>query len=408
MCHLNTTDLNGNPYFANIARDALSSDRWYLFVGFVYPYGSVGNTHDGSGIYDCKTGALVAGGVSFNHSAAGAGGHRAYQYYASPGATQLFGRPMVNVVDGTEPSLREYFESSAVLASAIAYGTNLCANSDQSSAMTMAFGNVSGTIDTGLQWASNLWATDYTLQGGTTKNVTLHQQGNNGSGDAGISCDIYPLGPWDLAHSVPIVPGQKYCFSAYQQSHRCHVGVGLQWFDRLGNFVSELNSGTNPTNWSNADFLANYNRPYVIGVAPANASYARPYMRKYNTIVGYTESWWWGAAPQLEAVGPAATGPGPYSPAPATSTRQLGYSGDLNATNGATIGTNLNGAFTQPTFDVVMGGQALIRGAHIQSLTVGLLSTAWNGGGAGAHIELALNTQRFIRSNGTKSIEMVA
>jgi len=409
VCDLNTTNSNGNPYFANIGRDQLSSDRWYLFVGYVFPYGSTGNTHDGAGIYDCKTGALVAGGVNFNHNAGGANGHRAYQYYATPQSTQLFGRPMINLVDGSEPSLREYFESGAVLASAIAYGTNLIANSDQSAAMTMAYGNTNGSsIDVGLQWASNIWATEYNLQGGTTKNVTLHQNNNNGSGDAGVGVDVYPLGPWDLAHSVPVIPGQRYCFSAYLQSHRCHVGVGLQWFDRLGNFISDLNSGPNGTNWSNADTLANYTRPWAVGVAPATAAYARPYMRKYNTLAGHDESWFWAAAPQLEAVGPAATGPGPYSPAPATSTRQLGYSGDLNATYGATIGQNLGGTFSQSTFDVVMNGQALIRGAHIQSLTVQLLSTAWNGGAAGAHIELALNKQTFFRGNGTKSIELVA
>ncbi len=411
VCDLNTTNSNGNPYFANIGRDSLQPDRWYLFVGYVFPYGSTGNTHDGAGIYDCKTGALVAGGVNFNHNVGGANGHRAYQYYASPQSTQLFGRPMINLVDGSEPSLREYFESSAVLASAIAYGTNLIANSDQSAAMTMAYGNTNGSaIDVGLQWASNIWATEYTLQGGTTKNVTIHQNNDNGSGDGGVGVDIYPLGPWDLAHSVPVVPGQRYCFSAYLQAHRCHVGVGIYWFDRMGNFIADIGTGAvavdNP--WGPADSLQFYRRPSVIGVAPGNAGYARPYIRKYNTMAPYTESWFWAAAPQMEAVGPAATGPGPYSPAPATSTRQLGYSGDLNATYGATIGQNLGGTFSQSTFDVVMNGQALIRGAHIQSLTVQLLSTAWNGGAAGAHIELALNKQTFFRGNGTKSIELIA
>jgi hypothetical protein len=119
VCDLNGTDTHGNPYFAVGARDAMPTDRWFLFVGYVFPYGSVNNSHAGSGIYDCKTGAIVQSGNNWNHSATGAAGHRAYQYYAGAGATQIFGRPMVNVVDGTEPSLREYFETGAVLNSAL-------------------------------------------------------------------------------------------------------------------------------------------------------------------------------------------------------------------------------------------------------------------------------------------------
>lgn len=109
---------NSNPYFA-VGRPAFS-DRWYLFIGHVYPAGSVQNTSDNAGIFDCKTGAKVADGTNFRF-VAGNGNviHRAYQFYASDGAEQLFGRPMVNLIDGTEPSLREYFEPGAVLNSAL-------------------------------------------------------------------------------------------------------------------------------------------------------------------------------------------------------------------------------------------------------------------------------------------------
>lgn len=51
---------------------------------------------------------------------------------------------------------------------------------------------------------------------------------------------------------------------------------------------------------------------------------------------------------------------------------------------------------------------AAIHAAKIGSLNVQLLSTAWNGGAGGARIELALNTQRFFRGNGTKSMEFIA
>jgi hypothetical protein len=113
VCDLNTTTINGNPYFASMGN--IPTDRWYLFVGYVYPFGSTGNSHDSSGIWDCKTGLKVQGGYNFNHAPAGVASHRAYQYYASASAEQVFGRPCVNVIDGTEPSLRDYFEPSAIL-----------------------------------------------------------------------------------------------------------------------------------------------------------------------------------------------------------------------------------------------------------------------------------------------------
>lgn len=56
-----------------------------------------------------------------------------------------------------------------------------------------------------------------------------------------------------------------------------------------------------------------------------------------------------------------------------------GFTGDLNATHGATIGQNLSGSFNQATWDVVMPN-ALIGASHIKSLSVGVLSTTMNGG----------------------------
>jgi hypothetical protein len=126
VCDLNTTALNSNPYFASMGN--IPTDRWYLFVGYVYPYGSTGNSHDSAGIWDCKTGLKVQGGYNFNHAPAGVASHRAYQYYASTGAEQMFGRPCVNVVDGTEPSLRDYFEPGAVLNDALVPSINAAAS----------------------------------------------------------------------------------------------------------------------------------------------------------------------------------------------------------------------------------------------------------------------------------------
>jgi hypothetical protein len=114
VADLNTTNLNGNPYFA--VAGLSNTDRWYLFVGYIYPANSIGNTNDSAGIWDCKTGAKVVNGTNYCFMPDGRSVmHRAYQFYASANAEQAFGRPMINLVDGTEPSLREYLEAAALL-----------------------------------------------------------------------------------------------------------------------------------------------------------------------------------------------------------------------------------------------------------------------------------------------------
>ena len=112
VCNLNTTTAAVNPYFAVAG---LPLGRWYLFVGYIYPEGSLANTSESAGIWDTTTGVKIAGGTNYCFQASTNPTHRAYQYYADINSEQLFGRPFVNVVDGTEPSLLEYFSSTALL-----------------------------------------------------------------------------------------------------------------------------------------------------------------------------------------------------------------------------------------------------------------------------------------------------
>lgn len=123
VCDLNTSTQNGNAYFATSG--GLTLNRWYLFVGYVFPAGATGLTNTGSGIYDLTTGTLVSGGSNYNwHPATTQASTRAYQYYGSTGATQFMAPPMVHVVDGSEPSLNEYFQSTAILNNSISINAN--------------------------------------------------------------------------------------------------------------------------------------------------------------------------------------------------------------------------------------------------------------------------------------------
>lgn len=366
---LNTSTPQGNPYFAIRDKNNMSTDRWYLFVGYIFPAGSTGNVNDSAGIWDCKTGLKVSGGINYCFTASGSQlvGQRAYQFYTSLNNNAVFGIPFINVVDGTEPSLREYFEQSALLNQTITVsggvlsnigtsgvqvdntyqvvGQNLIPNSDQQSAMTWGQGIHAGdtSLDVNIQWSSNIFSTSYTLYGITTKNLVAHQNNVSAGADTTPAVDFYPMGSWGRNFGIPVVEGTKYCFSYYAQAHRCYVGGGISWFDSGGNLITTTDLPITTTTHGGADNLASYVRPFIIITAPSGGVVACPYIRKYNTYSTGSESWIWMAAPQFERVSTNQQGPSPYAPGPALSTRQLGYSGDLDATLGANWNTNIAG-----------------------------------------------------------------
>jgi hypothetical protein len=104
VCDLNTTNENGNPYFAVAGN--MTPNRWHLFVGYLFPRNSNSKTHDGAGVWDAVTGAKVADGNNWTFKPDGSQPvHRAYQYYAYNGSFSAFGRPVVEEVDGSETNI---------------------------------------------------------------------------------------------------------------------------------------------------------------------------------------------------------------------------------------------------------------------------------------------------------------
>ncbi len=422
---LNTSTPNSNPYFAIENKNNMNTDRWYLFVGYVFPAGSTGNTNDSSGIWDCKTGLKIASGTNYCFTSGGGDTQnitqRAYQFYTSISNTAVFGIPFINVVDGTEPSLREYFEQTALLNQTITVsggvlsnigtsgvqvdntyqvvGQNLIPNSDQQSAMTWTQGIQAGdtTLDVNIQWSSNIFSTSYTLYGITTKNLVAHQS-NIGSGDDTTpAVDFYPMGSWGRDYGIPVVEGNKYCFSYYAQAHRSNVGGGISWFDNAGNLITTTGLTVTAGSEGSADNLISYVRLFAIASVPSGAVVACPYIRKYNTKAGHTESWIWMAAPQFERVSINQEGPSPYAPGPALSTRQLGYSGDLNATLGANWNSNITG---QPS-------DSIIRNDNI-GLTVNADGTVSASGGpstAGGVTPVGIGAIKTDASNAPNSVK---
>lgn len=224
---------------------------------------------------------------------------------------------------------------------------NLIFNSDQTSAISFTRGWTPNgtTFDSDLGYASRYWGTDsYTLAGNTTRNLSVHQNNNNGSGSTGVAADFYPLSGCDTSHAIPVIAGKKYIFSCYLQGHRCGGSVGLIFWNSAGTNLGESNSGYELLPQGGAARLEQYSRRFIVVTAPAGASCAAPYVRKHNTIDGSTESYFWMAAPQFECVNTNVSTPGTYVAGPPSSTGQLGYTGDLNATYGANWASNVTGA----------------------------------------------------------------
>jgi hypothetical protein len=102
--------LDSNPYFIYISRNNLLEDRWYLFIGYVWPSTYTGTTTLGlniGGVYDGTTGELIATANNTWKWVSGitSSNHRCYQFYSQDGNIQQFYGPRVDVADGSEPSI---------------------------------------------------------------------------------------------------------------------------------------------------------------------------------------------------------------------------------------------------------------------------------------------------------------
>ncbi|APX65592.1 hypothetical protein AV944_06735 [Sphingomonas sp. LK11] len=135
VCDLNTTNENGNPYFA--IHGNMTLNRWHLFVGYLFPRNSTGKTHDGAGVFDMVTGEKVAAGWNYCFTPSGAQPlHRAYQFYSVNGAYQAFGRPMVEEVNGSEsPILTTLATARGVTAANALINSEATTRANQDSAL---------------------------------------------------------------------------------------------------------------------------------------------------------------------------------------------------------------------------------------------------------------------------------
>lgn len=134
-----------------------------------------------------------------------------------------------------------------------------------------------------------------------------------------------------------------------------------------------LDEGERETNrnftWYNVGTTTEFKHAAAIGLSDADGYWCTlETIKQYNTgsggFPGYQYAYQMGKTWRRQAT----TDAGTAFTAWVQDLDRNAYTGDLNATAGATIGTNLNGSFTQSSFDVVMNGQTLIRSGHIIDL----------------------------------------
>lgn len=112
---MDNSAVEGNPYWH--CGSGLTQNRWYLFVGHVYPHNtSYTGQHADTGFYypnnSTKQGSInscnIGSGDLKWSSNSTAGIHRTYHYYSnSADAHYHWFQPRVDVIDGTQPSIQD-------------------------------------------------------------------------------------------------------------------------------------------------------------------------------------------------------------------------------------------------------------------------------------------------------------
>jgi hypothetical protein len=112
-----------NPYWHCGGAGGLTQNQWYLVVGHCFPYtynSSAG--HPDTGFWTVENGGQKVGGINGcnigNDCKSGPSttslNHRTYHYYCGDSTTRLqFYDPRVDLVDGTEPKIRELLKGPA-------------------------------------------------------------------------------------------------------------------------------------------------------------------------------------------------------------------------------------------------------------------------------------------------------
>ena len=160
--NLADSTINSNPYFFASQRSAFTVNRWYLFVGYVWPSSFTGTDVAASKIYDSVTGEAIATGTDFKwNSASTLTSHRTYQYYTTAGAIQEFWAPRVDIIDGSETPITTLL---AIAKSGLAASSASSAVSSASASAGSSAASATSSATSALASASSATAANDALQ----------------------------------------------------------------------------------------------------------------------------------------------------------------------------------------------------------------------------------------------------
>jgi hypothetical protein len=213
---------------------------------------------------------------------------------------------------------------------------------------------------------------------GNTQSITGHQSNIVPGGYLSALLDIGILGADGSQFAMTCAPNEVIIGSAFTASHRCKMSLYLQFLDVSGASLLNVESPLQNATDDLTNVLAEpyFRRPSVKATSPAGTKSVRMVIRKYNTESG-AESYYWIAAPMLERASANQQGPSLYQPGPASNTRQLGFTGALDATYGASWLGNV----TQRPPNLA----GLVGTEPIRNTDIGIAAGLFNNPGAAGH-----------------------
>lgn len=216
-----------------------------------------------------------------------------------------------------------------------------------------------------------------------------------------VGCDVYISGGYGSAqYGIPVLAGRRYEFSAKLASHHCDSGLWVAFFDASNTYLGAVGSGWVQRNSGGPALTANeygsgWTHAAVFATAPANAAYACPFWRRSDGDISLVDSYAWLVQPFFGEATAAQTVPSTYSPGTSYAALTANWSSvsgpgkpQDNATDGATIGTNLYGQITSENASTYIANAA-IGAAQIGSIAlVGTSNFSVKTSASGARMEM--------------------
>jgi hypothetical protein len=175
---------------------------------------------------------------------------------------------------------------------------------------------------------------------------------------------------------IPVEVDGWSCTTGWLASHRCLVAMVVEYQASNGDPIP--GGSTSWLQLADADrggiSLDLWRRLDVVTQAPAGAATMRVVFVKGNTFEGAGDSFGWMLHPQVARIASEHAAIPPYTPGAPTSPRQIGYTGDLNATLGAPNGTPVGSKLAQ---DVSRELDDMASDAMLSPLEKSALIVAW-------------------------------